>query len=100
MSEYMRKECKHIFSNGTEFELFNEQYCCKCSRYRNGKCRIYTAIIKAMFNEKYFPYKDLWEYEGIGGKGCKSFTEDHIPRKTRKRKEIEGQVMFQLWLVM
>ena len=89
MSGYNKVGCKHIFSNGTEFELFVECQCAKCSRFRNAKCRIYSAIIKAMLREKYFPYDDLWEFKGIGGKVCKSFTTEPIKRH---KKQIQGQV--------
>ena len=91
MSDYKRVDCKHIFSNGFEFELFAAHCEDTCTRFRNGRCRIYSAIIKAMFDEKYFPYKDLWEYEGIGGKACKHFTKEHIT-KPYHRKEVQGQV--------
>ena len=29
------KDCKHLFSNGMEFEIFLEDQCAKCKRYRN-----------------------------------------------------------------
>lgn len=78
--------CRHIFSNGTEFEIFQWQ-CEKCSRYRNGKCRIFTRCIKAMFDETVFPYNDLLDSaEGYGGKKCKSFTTEK-QKRLRKIKE-------------
>ena len=84
-------ECKHIFSNGTEFEIFQWQ-CEKCTRYRNGKCRILNKCYKAMFDKSEFPYSDLLERDdGFGGKMCKAFTTEKIKR-LRHRKVTEGQI--------
>ena len=89
--------CKSIFSNGMEFSMFEETQCCKCTRYRNGKCRIYTAIIKAMLDESFFPYDDLLDWDnGYGGKACKSFTDKPLRRKTKQTLQsdlIDGQQM-------
>lgn len=95
MAKPQRVSCKSIFSNGTEFGMFEESQCCKCTRYRNGKCRIYTAIIKAMFDESFFPYDDLLDWDnGYGGKACKSFTDEPLKRKARQASRndlIDGQ---------
>ena len=86
----MWRECKYIFSNGTEFEIFQWQ-CEKCTRYRNGKCRIFTRCLEAMWDETRFPYSDLLEQDnGYGGKKCKSFT-DQPQTRIRKPKQIPGQ---------
>lgn len=82
--------CKHIFSNGTEFEFFIETQCEKCKRFRNGKCKIYNACWEARWNEDKFPYSYLLEYEHYAGKKCKMFTDKPIERK-RKEHKIEGQ---------
>lgn len=88
-------DCRTMFSNGTEFELF-EYHCEKCSKYRNGKCRIFNKIIQAMFlGESAFPFDDLLELSnGIGGKKCKSFTDEPIKRKPYHKKQIYGQISF------
>lgn len=92
MAKPQRVPCKSVFSNGTEHELFEETQCFKCSRYRKGKCRINTAILKAMFDNSFFPYNDLYDWsDGYGGKTCKSFTDKPLKRKNRQRKEIPGQ---------
>lgn len=82
--------CKRIFSNGMEFEYFIETQCEKCTRLRNGKCRIYNACWAARWDEKKFPYDDLLEYEHYAGKKCKKFTDEPI-RKKRREHIIEGQ---------
>jgi hypothetical protein len=90
-----RVPCKRIFSNGTEFELFQEQQCDKCKRFRNGKCRIFNKIMLAMFDETQFPYDDLLDWDnGYGGKACKSFTDEPV-KHIRQRKEIEGQIVLE-----
>lgn len=82
------KRCTHIFSNGTEFECFIYK-CEKCSRYRNGKCRILNSCCKARFDSSKFPYSDLLEskYAII----CKHYTEEKISRR-RTKKQIDGQI--------
>lgn len=85
------RDCTTIFSNGTEFEIFQFQ-CEKCTRYRNGKCRVFTKCIEAMFDETKFPYKDLLDASGgYGGKKCKSFTDEPIKRN-RNVKTVDGQI--------
>lgn len=88
-------ECKHMFSNGTEYELFLEDQCDVCTRFRNSRCRIYNAIEKARWDEKFFPYSDLMEYERYGGKVCKQFTTEK-PVIKRHRKQITGQTRMTL----
>ena len=46
---------------------------------------------KARWDEKYFPYDDLMDYKGYGGKECKRFTTEK-PVKKWHRHEIEGQI--------
>ena len=84
------KDCTHIFSNGTEFEMFIE-HCFKCKRYKNDHCRILNKCYKAMFDPSEFPYSDLLEHDRYGGKGCKSFTKE--PQKRHKR-QCKGQISF------
>lgn len=83
--------CKHIFSNGTEFEFFIETQCEKCKRFRNGKCKIYNACWEARWDENKFPYEYLLEYEHYAGMKCKKFTDMPIKRK-RKAHNVEGQL--------
>lgn len=84
--------CKHMFSNGTEYELFLETQCFKCTRFRKWRCRIVNACEMARFlGEKVFPFDDLMDWERYGGKTCKSFTTIPIARKPRQRKQIDGQ---------
>lgn len=82
--------CKHIFSNGTEFEFFIETQCEKCTRFRNEKCKIYNACWEARWDKNKFPYEYLLEYEYYAGKRCKMFTDKPIERK-RREYIIEGQ---------
>ena len=86
--------CEHIFSNGTEFGWFMETQCWRgCTRYRNDHCRVLNAIYKAMIDEKYFPYDDLLDFEGYGGKCCKHYTTEKIVRhKNHKLQEERGQI--------
>ena len=88
-------ECDSLFSNGTEYELFLEHQCDKCTRFRNGHCRIYNACEMARFDEKYFPYSDLMDYKHYGGKVCKQFTTEK-PEKKWHRKEVDGQTSMDL----
>lgn len=90
--------CKSMFSNGTEYELFLESQCFKCKRFRNWHCRIVYAIEKARFlGEKFFPFKDLMEWDGgYGGKTCKSFTTEPLERKPKTIKPIDGQIKMEV----
>ncbi|MBR3243029.1 MAG: hypothetical protein IKF90_10065 [Parasporobacterium sp.] len=85
------KPCEHIFSNGTEFELF-EDHCCSCTKYRNAKCKILSNIYRAMWDEDYFPYESLLEHRQYGGKICKEYTT--VKPKRNRNKDIEGQMSF------
>ena len=82
-------ECKSMFSNGSEYEWFLETKCFKCSRYRQGYCRIYNACEDARFDESRFPYSDLMDFKGYAGKTCKSFTTEKL---TRHRTVLKGQI--------
>lgn len=88
--------CRHIFSNGTEFELFAESQCYNgCVYYRNEHCRILKRICEAMWDESVFPFDDLWEFEGIGGKACKRFTTEAIKKqKNHDLQKQRGQITF------
>lgn len=66
-------DCKHIFSNGTEFMIFVDQ-CADCSYYRNDHCKILNRCYMAQWDESYFPYEWLLEHVKYGGKRCKRFT--------------------------
>jgi len=46
----------------------------------------------ARFDEKYFPYDDLLDIKGYGGKVCKKFTDEKISRHQRPQKQLEGQI--------
>ncbi len=89
-----RVPCKHMFSNGTEYEFFLETQCFNgCTRYRQHNCRILNAIEKARWvGESAFPFRDLLDWEHYGGKACKSFTTQLLPRKPRIKKPVEGQI--------
>ena len=88
--------CERIFSNGMEFEWFIEHNCERCTRFRNGKCKVYNACIEARFDESKFPYEYLLDYaSGLGGKECRLFTDQPIRRKLRNR-QIDGQIMFEM----
>lgn len=86
-------ECKTMFSNGTEYELFLETQCWRCTRYRRGYCRIWNACEDARFDESRFPYSDLMEYKEYGGKICKSFTTE---KPIRHRVILKGQMSMEV----
>ena len=85
-------ECKHTFSNGTEFEFFQETQCAGCKRYRNDHCKVLNACYRAMWDKDAFPYSDLLDYKGYGGKKCKRRTTDPLTTHKRTRKQISGQM--------
>ena len=87
--------CKTMFSNGSEYEWFLEHNCERCTRFRNGHCRTYRKTELAMFDEKYFPYDDLMDYKGYGGKECRRFT-DEKPARKHSIKQIDGQTEMKL----
>ena len=89
MSEW--HDCTHIFSNGTEFELFMER-CWKCSHYRNDHCRILNRCYDGAYDASKFPYSELLEHDKYGGKLCKRFTEEPLPRA--KHQTDENQLSF------
>ena len=86
--------CKHIFSNGTEFEIFLGHQCLNgCVKYRNDNCRILNRIYDAMFDESKFPFSDLLDFEGIGGKVCKSYSIVKVEKKRNPHlQEERGQL--------
>lgn len=84
--------CNSIFSNGTEYEVFLETQCFRCTRFRNWHCRIVNACEKARWDEKYFPYDDLLEWERYAGKRCKSFTTEPIKREPHLSVPMEHQI--------
>lgn len=88
-------ECKTMFSNGTEYEWFLEHNCFRCVRFRKGYCRTYRMTEKARWDEKYFPYDDLMDYKGYGGKECKRFTTEK-QNVVRHKKQIKGQMEMKL----
>ena len=51
---------------------------------------------KARWDEKYFPYDDLMDYEKYAGKECKRFTTEKPVRKGYARKPVPGQVEMEL----
>ena len=87
--------CTTMFSNGSEYEWFIENYCMNCARYRKGYCRTYRRTEQARFDEKYFPYDDLLDHPMYAGKACKRFTKE-LPRVKRGRKQVAGQVSMEL----
>ena len=84
-------ECTTRFSNGMEFEIFQEN-CLNCTRYRNDHCRILNRLYEAMFIPEVFPYSDLMDYKKYGGKHCKSFTKEPLASPHRHKKQINGQI--------
>jgi len=85
--------CTRMFCNGTEYEWFLENNCERgCTRFRNGRCRIFNACEMARFDNSKFPYDDLLEYAGgYGGMECKHYTNVPIQRKKRDN-PIDGQM--------
>lgn len=58
-----------VFSNGTEYEVFNEAFCCRCNKYKldadgwplspsNGGCAIWDNIESAALGYP-FPSEDV-----------------------------------------
>ena len=88
--------CETMFSNGSEYQWFLEHNCDRCTRFRNGQCRTFNLMEKAQFDEKYFPYNELMDYKGYGGKECKRFT-DEKPVRKRHQKQIDGQTEMVLY---
>ena len=86
-------ECKTLFSNGTEYELFLETNCESCKRFRNWSCAIVHRLENARFDETQFPYEHLWDYKGVGGKKCKEWSNEPIKRH---RKNVKGQISMNL----
>ena len=50
---------------------------------------------KARWDEKYFPYDDLMDYKGYGGKECKRFTTEK-QKVIRHAKQAEGQIKMEV----
>lgn len=86
----MSEPCKHVFSNGTEYEWFLSNNCYRCTRYRNGKCRVFNALENARWDESLFPFADLAETKITHTKFCIRMTTDK-PKRIRNKKQIEGQ---------
>lgn len=84
--------CRSMFANGTDYEWFLETNCFNCTKFRNWKCRIVNACENARFQgESVFPFDELLDFVGVGGKRCKSFTDEP---QTRHRREnpLDGQI--------
>ena len=84
-------ECRHMFSNGSEYEWFLENQCYLCALFKKGHCRTFRMLEKARWDERFFPYSELMNYKGYGGKACKRFTTEkrHVVRTV---KQIDGQM--------
>lgn len=95
MSEQPKlKECKTMFSNGTEYEWFIENNCDSCTRFRNWQCSIIHALENARFDETCFPYDKLLDYaDECAGKVCKEHTTEPIKRH---RRNVKGQLSMKL----
>lgn len=87
--------CTTMFSNGTEYMWFIEQWCDRCTRFRKGYCRVFRMTEKARYDEKYFPYDQLMDYKKYAGKACKRFTEEKQTR-TRHAQQIPGQMEMEM----
>ena len=88
------KPCEHIFSNGTQFEIFMETQCLNgCVYYRNDHCRILNRIYLAMILPEKFPYDDLLDAVKFGNKYCKRYSMDRKPRKSKINGKYHGQIM-------
>ena len=82
-------DCTTLFSNGTEYEWFIEHNCESCTRFRNWQCAIVHRLENARFDETVFPYEELWDYKGFGGKKCKRWSNEPVKRH---RRNVKGQV--------
>lgn len=71
-----------LFSNGTEYEIFQYNFCDKCSKFvyweeatdDNPVCPIEEAMAQACFDETKFPHEFIQEDEQ-GYKHCTEFEE-------------------------
>jgi hypothetical protein len=90
-----------MFSNGTEYHVFMERYCFRCSKYKsdkegipsNNSCSIEKEIAAAMFEPDTFPYNNVYYKDGQGYT-CNKFKDKTEQRQYKKRnvKQVEGQI--------
>ncbi len=70
-----------VFSNGTEYMMFDEEFCCNCKKYvpyekatdDNPVCPIEDAIAQAMFEIELFPHKFIKRDSVTGPTYCTEF---------------------------
>ena len=78
MNNFQMNESKP-FSNGTEYEIFLDNYCHRCQHYivradgfpefpDKGGCPILDAMENARFDRSLFPSKDIVEVRHLDGK--------------------------------
>lgn len=93
-----------MFSNGAEYRIFMNEYCCKCSKFKVdsegiphiNSCSIEKKIAEAMFISESFPRSNVYFVKGKGYI-CDRFKdkeEASIKRKKGKTKPIKGQMRF------
>ena len=71
------------FSNGSEFYFFNDNFCCRCNRYKLNadgmplpdNCEIDEALNQAMFDDTKWPENDIVETVN-GVRVCLKFESD------------------------
>jgi hypothetical protein len=71
----------HVFANGSEYSFFLEIFCLECKSYNDWLsadadhpcCPIETAIARAVFDVKAFPFKQVHE-DADGKWTCTEFS--------------------------
>lgn len=90
-----------MFSNGTEYHIFIDTFCCRCSKFGTDKegipysnsCSIEKKISQAMFEAEKFPKDNVYFVKGQGYI-CNKFKDKEESRQYKKRnvQQIEGQI--------
>ena len=90
-----------MFSNGTEYEIFMERFCYRCSKYKSDKegipydnsCNIEKKIFESSFDSDKFPKDNVYWLEKQGHI-CNKYKDkiEQKQQKQRKVKQIDGQI--------
>lgn len=70
---------KYRPSNGTEGMMFQDKFCNKCTKFRNGRCSIFNRSFFNDINDKNYPKE--WVYDENNKPTCTSFTTETVKRK-------------------
>ncbi len=72
LTDWEDKQVSGIFSNGSEYRMFDEIFCCNCNKYvpweeatdDNPECSIEAAIARAQFDIDSFPHEFIQRRSG------------------------------------